>query len=99
MDEPARWLVLPSDVCGELGIEMPAVDRVVSPTGETVDCETGIAMIEAAGTQGATLVYKFDGTVPKIGSIALGSLGMKVDKRTGEVAKYIQPFLRSFWPK
>jgi predicted aspartyl protease len=99
VDERVRWMVLPSAVCGELGIETPGVDSVVVPSGETVDCEFGSALIETAGSQGATLVYRFDGTEPKIGNIALGSLGIRVDKQTGELVMDTQPIVKGFWPK
>jgi hypothetical protein len=55
VDEPFRWVVLPATLCRELGIETPAVDRVVTPSGETPDCETGIALIERPEGKGQRL--------------------------------------------
>src|SRR5207247_9104406 len=47
-----RWLVLPSRVSNELGIETADASPVVAPSGETVDCEFGTALIETEGRQG-----------------------------------------------
>ena len=92
-----RWLVLPSRVSNELGIETADASPVVAPSGETVDCEFGTALIETEGRQGVTLVYKFDGVEPKIGSIALGSLGITIDKLTGEPVIDAPVRLLGFW--